>query len=88
MIRRLLQDLRARLDRRTRRWILERQGRDTDPVELRRNRVYILPTSLGLAYWSLNQRDAAIAEWREVLRRDPTDKFAGDMLARAIGGGR
>lgn len=47
---RLLQDLRARLDRRTRRWILKRQGRDVDPVELRRNRIYILPTRLGVAY--------------------------------------
>ena len=47
---RLLQDLRARIDRRTRRWILERQGRDVDPVDLRRNRVYILPTRLGVTY--------------------------------------
>jgi uncharacterized protein (DUF58 family) len=47
---RLLHDLRARLDRRTRRWFLERQGRDDDPVQLRRNRIYILPTRLGLAY--------------------------------------
>jgi uncharacterized protein (DUF58 family) len=47
---RLLQDLRARVDRRTRRWVLQRQGRDADPVELRRNRIYILPTRLGVAY--------------------------------------
>ncbi|MCE3284787.1 MAG: hypothetical protein K0R70_1043 [Steroidobacteraceae bacterium] len=47
---RLLQRLRVRIDRRTRRWILERQGRDADPVELRRNRIYILPTRLGVAY--------------------------------------
>ena len=46
----LLQDLRARLDRRTRRWFLKRQGRDLDPVDLRRNRIYILPTRLGVAY--------------------------------------
>ncbi|HXW09155.1 MAG TPA: DUF58 domain-containing protein [Steroidobacteraceae bacterium] len=46
----LLQDLHARLDRRTRRWVLKRQGRDVDPVELRRNRIYILPTRLGVAY--------------------------------------
>jgi uncharacterized protein (DUF58 family) len=46
----LLQNLRARLDRRTRRWILRRQGPDGDPVELRRNRIYILPTRLGVAY--------------------------------------
>jgi uncharacterized protein (DUF58 family) len=46
----LLQSLRARIDQRTRRWLLARQGRDTDPVELRRNRIYILPTRLGVAY--------------------------------------
>jgi uncharacterized protein (DUF58 family) len=47
---RLLQTVRARIDRRTRQWILRRQGRDTDPVELRRQRIYILPTRLGVAY--------------------------------------
>ena len=31
-------------------WILRRQGRDTDGVVLRRGRIYILPTTLGLAY--------------------------------------
>ena len=33
-----------------RRWMLKRQGQDHDPVELRRGRIYILPTSLGVAY--------------------------------------
>lgn len=47
---RLLRTVRARIDRRTRRWILRRQGYDTDPVELRRQRIYILPTRLGVAY--------------------------------------
>jgi len=47
---RLLQSLRARVERRLQRWILRRQGRDTDPLELRRNRIYILPTPLGIAY--------------------------------------
>ncbi len=49
-MRSLLQDLRNRLRAGTRSWILRRQGRDVDPVELRRNRIYILPTRLGLAY--------------------------------------
>jgi uncharacterized protein (DUF58 family) len=31
-------------------WIRRRQGPDHDPVELTRNRIYILPTRLGLAY--------------------------------------
>ncbi len=50
MVRRLLQGLRTRAERRARRWMLDRQGRDIDPVELRRNRIYILPTRLGVAY--------------------------------------
>ncbi|MGI9246492.1 MAG: DUF58 domain-containing protein [Steroidobacteraceae bacterium] len=50
MARRLLRALRARADRRMRRWLLQRQGPDDGPIELRRNRVYILPTGLGLAY--------------------------------------
>jgi uncharacterized protein (DUF58 family) len=49
-MRRLLRDLRARVDQRTRAWIRRRQGADTDPVELRRQRIYILPTRLGVAY--------------------------------------
>ena len=31
-------------------WIRRRQGDDVDPVELRRNRIYILPTRSGIAY--------------------------------------
>jgi hypothetical protein len=42
--------------------------------------------SLGLAYWSSNQRDAAMREWREVLRRDPDDERVKQVLARAAGG--
>ncbi len=42
--------------------------------------------NLGFAYWSLNQRDAAIREWREVLRRDPTDARVQQVLSRATGG--
>jgi uncharacterized protein (DUF58 family) len=49
-MRRLLQDLRDRLRTTAQAWILRRQGRDLDPVILRRNRIYILPTRMGLAY--------------------------------------
>ncbi|HEX9207360.1 MAG TPA: DUF58 domain-containing protein [Steroidobacteraceae bacterium] len=49
-MRSLLQRLRQRLEQRAHAWILRRQGRDVDPVVLRRNRIYILPTRLGLAY--------------------------------------
>jgi uncharacterized protein (DUF58 family) len=49
-MRELLGGLRARIERRTRAWIRRRQGDDTDPVELRRQRIYILPTRLGVAY--------------------------------------
>ena len=49
-MRRLLRDLRARVERRTRAWIRRRQGADTDPVDLGRRRIYILPTRLGVAY--------------------------------------
>jgi len=52
-MRRLLPDLRARIERRTRAWIRRRQGADTDPVELRRQRIYILPTRLGVAYGAM-----------------------------------
>ena len=31
-------------------WILRRQGRDAETVVLRRGRIYILPTQLGVAY--------------------------------------
>ena len=47
---RLIQAVRTRLENRAHRWIRHRQGPDTDPVELRRNRIYILPTRSGLAY--------------------------------------
>jgi uncharacterized protein (DUF58 family) len=50
MMRRWLQALRARIEARSRAWIRRRQGLDADPVVLRRNRIYILPTRLGLAY--------------------------------------
>jgi uncharacterized protein (DUF58 family) len=49
-MRRWLRDLRASIERRAHAWILRRQGADTDPVELRRQRIYILPTRLGVAY--------------------------------------
>ena len=42
--------LRARLARKTRDWIRRRQGPDRDAVVLRRGRIYILPTGLGLAF--------------------------------------
>ena len=42
--------LRARLTRMTRAWIRRRQGPDRDAVTLRRGRIYILPTGLGLAF--------------------------------------
>ena len=42
--------LRARLTRMTRDWIRRRQGPDRDAVTLRRGRIYILPTGLGLAF--------------------------------------
>jgi hypothetical protein len=49
-MRRQLRDLRSRVERRAQAWIRRRQGADTDPVELRRQRIYILPTRLGVAY--------------------------------------
>jgi uncharacterized protein (DUF58 family) len=49
----LLQDLRAAIERRTRAWIRHRQGADLDPVELKRQRIYILPTRLGVAYGAM-----------------------------------
>jgi uncharacterized protein (DUF58 family) len=52
-MRELLGGLRARVERRTRAWIRRRQGDDADPVELRRQRIYILPTRLGLAYGAM-----------------------------------
>ena len=52
-MRKLLGGLRARIERRTRAWIRRRQGDDADPVELRRQRIYILPTRLGVAYGAM-----------------------------------
>ena len=49
-MRSLLQKLRNRLRAGTDAWVLRRQGRDVDPVLLRRNRIYILPTRMGVAY--------------------------------------
>jgi len=40
----------AAANRRMRAWILRRQGRDAETVVLRRGRIYILPTQLGVAY--------------------------------------
>jgi hypothetical protein len=48
-----LRELRARIDRRARAWIKRRQGLDADPSELRRQRIYILPTRLGVAYGAM-----------------------------------
>jgi uncharacterized protein (DUF58 family) len=42
--------LRARVSRSTREWIRRRQGADGDAVMLRRGRIYILPTGLGVAF--------------------------------------
>jgi uncharacterized protein (DUF58 family) len=52
-MRRWLRDLRATIERRAHAWIRRRQGADTDPVELRRQRIYILPTRLGIAYGAM-----------------------------------
>jgi uncharacterized protein (DUF58 family) len=52
-MRRWLRDLQAQIERRTHTWIRRRQGADTDPVELRRQRIYILPTRLGIAYGAM-----------------------------------
>jgi len=42
--------LRSAMDARTQAWIRRRQGIDRDPVRLERQRIYILPTPLGIAY--------------------------------------
>ena len=42
--------LRSALDARVQAWIRRRQGIDPDPVRLDRQRIYILPTPLGIAY--------------------------------------
>jgi uncharacterized protein (DUF58 family) len=49
-MRRATRRLRACLDGRVSAWIKRRQGLDRDPVTLRRGRIYILPTRLGVAY--------------------------------------
>lgn len=46
----MLARLRQRIDARMQRWIRRRQGDDPDPVELRRGRIYILPSRTGLVY--------------------------------------
>src|SRR5829696_4011360 len=50
---RVIQGLMQRIDRRALAWIRRRQGDDVDPVELRRGRIYILPTGYGLAYGTM-----------------------------------
>jgi uncharacterized protein (DUF58 family) len=45
--------LRARLVRLTRNWIRRRQGPDREAVTLRRGRIYILPTGLGIAFGAM-----------------------------------
>jgi uncharacterized protein (DUF58 family) len=52
-MRRRLRHLRGILERRAREWIRRRQGADVDPVLLRRQRIYILPTRLGIAYGAM-----------------------------------
>jgi uncharacterized protein (DUF58 family) len=49
-MRNLLARLRAAAQLRAQAWIRRRQGPDRDPVELTRNRIYILPTRLGIAF--------------------------------------
>ena len=49
-MRSLIHGLRHAAAARVRRWIRRRQGPDDGPVVLRRGRIYILPTPLGLAY--------------------------------------
>jgi uncharacterized protein (DUF58 family) len=43
----------AFIRRRVREWIRRRQGPDAGPVTLRRGRIYILPTGLGLAFGAM-----------------------------------
>lgn len=45
--------LRQRLDARAAAWALRRQGPDVLPLELRRRRIYILPTRAGLGFGAL-----------------------------------
>lgn len=46
----MLTALRRRWKETTQSWLLARQGRDADRVELARGRIYILPTGFGIAY--------------------------------------
>jgi hypothetical protein len=50
---------------------------DPDQIDTRAN--------LGFAYWELQRREDAIREWRETLRRDPTNRRVQDALARVAG---
>src|SRR5215217_1373747 len=47
---RLIWTIRQGVDRRALAWIRRRQGDDMDPVVLKRQRIYILPTRSGIAY--------------------------------------
>jgi tetratricopeptide (TPR) repeat protein len=44
--------------------------------------------ALGAAYWYEGNRDQAVAEWREILRRDPSFERARSALAQASRDGR
>ena len=44
--------------------------------------------SLGAAYWYGGDRDQAVSEWREILRRDPSFERARSALAEASRGER
>jgi len=52
-MRKLIGRLRTVTEARARTWIRRRQGPDLDPVEFTRNRIYILPTRLGMAYGTM-----------------------------------
>ena len=39
--------------------------------------------ALGFAYWYSDRRDAALREWREVLRRDPGNARVQQIIANA-----
>jgi len=49
-MRKLLAGLRTWAQSRAQAWIRRRQGPDRDPVEITRQRIYILPTRLGIAF--------------------------------------
>jgi len=44
--------------------------------------------SLGVAYWTANRVSEAVAEWRELLRRDPTHERARAALDEVAAGAR